>query len=142
MAALSCLSLASGQSTDPCADRPSNRETRECYATEQVRVGAQADALVSQIAAGLREDAKDASNGTPVNDLLQKSAFTLVESEKGWKNFREQYCRSVESSWTSGSGAGTAYEACMFNLARQRVRTLRSDFDNYVQHDRTGKTKK
>lgn len=129
--------LANAQSTDPCANRTSNRETRQCYSTEQVRLNAEAEALLSEIVTSLREGAKGSSQGAAVNHALQEAASTLVDSQQGWKRYRDQNCKAVELSWTSGSGAGTAYEACMFTLAQQRIQSLRNDFDAYLRQTNT-----
>ena len=126
--ALGCSGLACAQSNDPCAKRESNREMRECYTVEQVRVNARVDVLVDEIVSSLHKEAKDSSNGTVADDLLGKAESALMESHKNWKNYRDQHCRAVELSWTTGSGAGTAHEACMFHIARQRIQDLRNDF--------------
>jgi uncharacterized protein YecT (DUF1311 family) len=131
--ALGWFGLARAQSKDPCSTRGSNREMRECYTAEQVRANARVDVLVDEIISSLRNEAKDSSNGTVAGDLLRKAESAVIESHKTWKNYRDQHCRAVELSWTTGSGAGTAYEACMFDLARQRIQDLRKDFGAWTK---------
>jgi len=119
---------------DPCVDplHYSNREMRDCYAREQGRANAEADTLVGEIASLLRDAAQDASNGSVVNGELQDAASKLLESQKSWRTYRDQHCLAVFSSWTTGSGAGTATEVCMFNLAQERIEALRRDFEPYM----------
>ena len=105
---------------------------RECYTGEQLRANARVDALVNEIISGFREEAKD-SKGTVADDLLRQAESATMESQKTWKNYRDQHCRAVELTWTTGSGPGTAYEACMFHLARQRIRDLRNDFGTWTK---------
>ena len=141
MTNLGCFGFAGAQSNHPCANKESNREMRECYAAEQARANAQVDLLVDEIASSFRKDAQDSSYGPVVDDLLIKAASSLIESQKSWRNFRDQHCRAVEFSFTTGSGAGTAYEACMLNLAQQRVKDLRNDFGPWKRPS-VGKTHK
>lgn len=129
VSAVGYFGLARGQSNDPCANRQSNREIRECYAAEQVRANARVDALVNEIISSLHKEAK--RSDVP-DHLLRKAESTLSESQKTWKDYSDQHCRAVELTWTTGSGAGTAYEACMFRLARQRIRDLRHDFNDWA----------
>jgi uncharacterized protein YecT (DUF1311 family) len=113
---------------DPCGDKNSNREMRECYANEQARVNAQADALVARIASDQIKAATDPVLKGVVGDLLKKAASTLTLSQQTCKTYRDQHCEAMAYSWTNGSGAGTAYESCMFQLGKARVGQLRSDF--------------
>jgi uncharacterized protein YecT (DUF1311 family) len=118
-----------GQSEDPCGGSTSNVEMRECYAKEQVRANREADALAEKISTDAIQDSKDPAFKGPEADLLQKSAASLARSQKSWKAYRDQHCAAVEYSWTTGSGAGTAYEACMFHLGRARAQELKADFN-------------
>lgn len=120
---------ATAESRDPCSSKNSNREIRECYAAEQARVNAETDLLASSIADQFRNDAKDPLAKGVVADTLRKAAAAVDQSQKTWKAFREQHCSAVEYSWTTGSGAGTAYEVCMFQLGQARLQQLRSDFN-------------
>jgi uncharacterized protein YecT (DUF1311 family) len=123
-------SLASAETGDPCSDKNSNMETRECCAKEQARVNLEADSLANQIAADFRKGAQYPAMVGVVADLLRKTASAVTQSQKTWKAYRDQRCRAVEYAWTTGSGAGTAYETCMFELGRARLRELRSAFDS------------
>jgi uncharacterized protein YecT (DUF1311 family) len=139
---LCCLAVTTGtgaKSNDACQGKQSNREMRECYAAEQARANAEADALANKIASEFRQEAQDASNGAVVNDLVNRAATGVLDSQKSWKRYRDQHCRAVELSWTTGSGAGTAYESCMFNLAEQRIQDLRNDFNVDVQQSKAKK---
>src|SRR5215470_19494917 len=136
IAILSCSTVAFAKPKDPCVvpHHYSNREMRDCYSTEQQRANGRADTLVAAIVSTLRESAQDASNGPVVNDALRDAASKLMKSQESWRIYRDEHCHAVGSSWTTGSGAGTAYEECMFNLAQQRIEALRHDFDTYIPH--------
>jgi uncharacterized protein YecT (DUF1311 family) len=121
---------ASAETSDPCANKGSNAEERECYSREQARVSLEADSLANQIAATFRKDAQDPAWRGVVADMLRKTASAVTQSQKTWKAYRDQHCRAVEYSWTTGSAAGTAYESCMFELGQARLRELRSSFDS------------
>jgi uncharacterized protein YecT (DUF1311 family) len=129
---LNVHSAEANHSDDPCQGKGSNREMRECYATEQARINGKADALVEKIAADLLKDAKDPLHGASESDALRRAAATLGSSQQSWRMYRDQHCKAVEYGWTNGSGAGTAYDACMFALGEDRVHQLRSDF-NFAQ---------
>jgi uncharacterized protein YecT (DUF1311 family) len=120
--------LASAKTSDPCSNENSNMEMRECYAREQARVTAEADSLADKIAAEFRKEAQDPAADGVVADTLGKAASAVTNSQTTWKAYRDQHCSAVEYSWTTGSGAGTAYEACMFELGQARLRELRSAF--------------
>jgi uncharacterized protein YecT (DUF1311 family) len=124
--------LASGETSDPCSNKNSNMEMRECYAREQARVTAEANSLADKIAAEARKEAQDPAAQGVVADTLRKAAAAVTSSQTTWKTYRDQHCRAVEYSWTTGSGAGTAYEACMFELGEARLRELRSAFDSFL----------
>lgn len=134
---LACL-VASGQerakSDDPCGDKSSNAEMRECYGSEQKRVSAEADSLANKIAVGFRKEARDPAYAGVDADILQKGAAAVVDSQKAWKAYRDMHCRAVQCGWTSGSGAGTAYESCMFELGKERLANLRSSFGDILRN--------
>jgi uncharacterized protein YecT (DUF1311 family) len=136
IAILCCCTGALAKPKDPCVNprHYSNREMRDCYGREQQRANADADTLVKEIVSQLRESAQDATNGPVVNGALRDAASKLLKSQQSWTIYRDEHCHAVGSSWTTGSGAGTAYEECMFNLAQQRIKALRRDFDAYVPH--------
>jgi uncharacterized protein YecT (DUF1311 family) len=124
--------LASAEASDPCSNKNSNMEMRECYAREQARVTAEADSLADRIAAEFRKEAQDPAADGVVADTLRNAASAVTGSQKAWKAYRDQHCSAVEYSWTTGSGAGTAYEACMFEFGQVRLRELRSAFDSFL----------
>jgi len=113
---------------DPCVDKMSNADLRECYSKEQARVNAEADSLASAIAIRFRRDAQEPIAGPVVSEALRKAASAVTKSQRIWKGYRDQHCEAVMHSWTTGSGAGAAHESCMFNLGRARVQQLRTDF--------------
>jgi uncharacterized protein YecT (DUF1311 family) len=121
---------ATSPSDDPCGSKDSNRDMRECYAKEQTRVNAETDSLAGDITTELRKDVKEyeSSHDSVVADLLRKAAAAVTQSQKTWKAYRDLHCSAVEYSWTTGSGAGTAYEAFMFALGQARLRELRTSF--------------
>jgi uncharacterized protein YecT (DUF1311 family) len=115
-------------SSDPCSEESSNSEMRECYAREQARVNAEAERLARQIAADHLKEATDPANKGAAATCLKKAASMITASQKSWKNYRDQHCKAVLNEWTTGSGAGTAYESCMFEVGSARVKQLQADF--------------
>jgi uncharacterized protein YecT (DUF1311 family) len=130
---LEALGQAQNKPTDPCENRASNLEMRKCYATAEANINAEAESLAGRIATAFKKESDDPENDGVIRELMQKASSALVESEKSWKEYRDQHCRAVQFSWTTGSGAGTAYESCLYNLATQRVQDLRSDFGAYLK---------
>jgi uncharacterized protein YecT (DUF1311 family) len=131
---LSCFvvsGLAGGTPDEPCQNKYHEPEIRECYAKEQARLNAEADSLVTEIAAAFRKDA-DSCELAVDRELMRKAASALVQSQETWKVYRDQHCKAVEFSYTTGSGARTAYEGCRFDVGRQRVQDLRSDFELHL----------
>jgi uncharacterized protein YecT (DUF1311 family) len=122
------FNLAADQKGDPCPHEQSNAEMRQCYGREQIRVTAEADLAARKIAADYRKEALDPSYSGPIAMQLRKAASSVIASQNTWKAYRDQHCNAVAYSWTTGSGAGTAYEECMFRLAQERLHELRSDF--------------
>lgn len=112
---------------DPCAKKTSNFEFRECYAREQVTANSETDRLTDKIAGEYKRVAKGEDKETA--ELAARAASGLALSQITWKTYRDQYCNAVRDSWTSGSGAGIAYEYCLFQLGRARAKQLRDDFD-------------
>lgn len=127
------MGTAGSTATDPCEKEVSNMDLRICYSKEQRRINARADSLASAFSSRLRKDAADydARGDNVVADLLRKTARELSRSQQSWKAYRDQQCKAVAYSYTTGSGAGTAYEACMFQLGQDRVRELQ---DSFGQH--------
>ncbi|HWF05719.1 MAG TPA: lysozyme inhibitor LprI family protein [Candidatus Angelobacter sp.] len=122
------FNLAADQKGDPCANEQSNAGMRQCYAREQTRVTAEADLAARKIVTDYRKEALDPSYSGPIAMQLRKAASSVIASQKTWKAYRDQHCNAVEYSWTTGSGAVTAHEECMFRLAQKRLHELRADF--------------
>lgn len=116
---------------DPCKDKQSNTDVRDCYRNQQLLVNRQADSLVHKIEVRLRRDGHDVKGqGEIAASLLLKSASSLAQSQSSWKSYRDEHCKAVMYSWTIGSGAGTAYEGCMYQMGKARLQELKSDFPN------------
>ncbi len=88
-----------------------------------------ADELAARTVAELREmSPKDkALYGPVILQSLEDAAKKMSESQVAWRAYRDQYCNAV-SSYTTGSGSGTAMEECLYRTALSRVRQLRRDF--------------
>jgi uncharacterized protein YecT (DUF1311 family) len=129
--AMTCV-LSGGvlaQGTDPCRNKDTAIETRECYTREQTRVNTEADKLATGLAADMRKQAGDAALGAAASDLLRKGAAAVLQSQTTWKAYRDQHCQAVAFSFTTGSGAGTAHESCLLQLAQARVNELKLAFN-------------
>jgi len=120
---------AGAQSGDPCSDKNSNVEMRDCYSKQQARVNAEADLLANNITAQFRKLAQDPALGPNETDLLRKAASAVTRSQETWKAYRDQHCRAVAYSWTSGTGSGTAYESCLDKRDLKSF-TLHSTYQN------------
>jgi uncharacterized protein YecT (DUF1311 family) len=128
---LFALASDKGSTQDPCADKDySNSELRQCYSKEQSRVNAEADELAKEMAADFRHAAKDKELGNShiSESLLRKAALEVLQSQNAWKASRDHLCNALFYSYTTGSGAGTAYEKCMYSLGRSRQRELEASF--------------
>ena len=75
------------QSGDPCSDKNSNAEMRDCYSKEQARVNAETDLLASSITARFRKLAHATALGPTETDLLRKAASALTRSQETWKAY-------------------------------------------------------
>jgi len=117
------------QSSDPCSDKNSNVEMRDCYSKEQARVNRDTDLLAGTIAAQFRKLAQDPALGPTEASLLRKAASAVTRSEETWRAYRDQHCHAVAYSWTTGTGSGTAYESCLFRLGQARLEELHSAFN-------------
>ena len=114
---------------DPCDKREySNVETRQCYTREQEKATRQVDELAREIASDFRKT--DPLLGPVVAGELRKAANTVAKSQNSWAVYRKQHCDAIAFSYTTGSGAGTAHEQCMYRLARHRIAELRADFSH------------
>jgi lysozyme inhibitor LprI len=123
---------ASGQKEGPCPDGPnvSNAEMRECYTKAKVMTNMRADDLAARAAANLRgiTPNQKALYGPVVVQCLEDAAKQLDASQLAWHTYRDQYCNAIASDYTTGSGAGTAMEECLYTIASARVRQLLLDF--------------
>ena len=129
MSAILFAVTSTAQDHDPCKDKESNADMRDCYWKEQLRVNREADSLAHDIEIRLRKNAEDTPQQEKiVADLVLKAAKSLARSQGTWRSYRDQHCEAVMNSWTTGSGAGTAYEACMYQIGKGRLQALRSDF--------------
>ncbi|HET9791183.1 MAG TPA: lysozyme inhibitor LprI family protein [Candidatus Angelobacter sp.] len=118
-----------GSTKDPCGTKDySNVELRHCYAKEQSRVNTEVDELAKGMAADFRRDAKEEISGNGISEALRKAAVELLQSQNAWKASRDHLCNAVAYSYTTGSGAGTAYQKCMYELGRSRQRELEAAF--------------
>jgi len=130
-----CPFYASGQK-DPCPYGPnvSNAEMNECYAKAQIHMNKKADEIAARIAENLRTiSPKDRElYGPVIVPLLEDAAQKIDASQTHWRVYRDDYCNAIMSSYTTGSGAGTAYEQCLYRTAAARVRQLLDDFSGYA----------
>lgn len=117
---------------DPCRTKQSNFDMRECYTKEHAKVDAQLNSYVGKIATALAKATDKGPSATVPDDILRKAASGVTESQKSWNIYRDDYCTSVEDSYTTGSGAGTAYEECMFHLGQARLRELHRYFGSWL----------
>ncbi|HSE47687.1 MAG TPA: lysozyme inhibitor LprI family protein [Terriglobales bacterium] len=115
---------------DPCDQKNfSNRDSRDCYGREQKKVNAQIDSLVESIANEWINDAqKERKYGPVVTASMRKAAASLRQSQRSWRLYRDQYCKAVKYGYDIGSGAGTAHERCLYEVANARLRQLQTNF--------------
>jgi uncharacterized protein YecT (DUF1311 family) len=112
-----------------CEKKPSNYDTRQCYIAKETKANAKVEDLVKRIAANYRSAANEERfKDSAVRESLLQAAATLEKSQSDWKSYQNSHCKAVELSWTTGSGAGTAAERCMYQTAIARWRQLRVDF--------------
>ncbi len=125
-AAQTSSALAAQKSVCP---QESNAEMRQCFALQQLKVSEEVDRRTAQIAASFRSMAADADKDGRHEDAqkLRSVAVLMLQAHTSWKKYREQYCRAVELSWSSGSGAPTAHQQCLFEVGRQRLNELSSE---------------
>ncbi len=116
--------------TNPCERTMSNAERRECYAREKARVNQELDSLVADLTAEFNRDAANFAKeaNSTVAECMKKAASKLNQSQKTWKAYREQHCEAIVEYYTTGSGAGTAYEECEYRLAEERMKELKTSF--------------
>jgi uncharacterized protein YecT (DUF1311 family) len=122
-----CPIYANGQ-RDICPDS-SNVEMRECYTKAQTQMNKRADELAARIAENMRTTSlKDALGSAAIVKMLKDAAGEIDASQVRWRAYRDEYCNAIVLSYTTGSGAGTAYESCMYSIAAARVHELLDDF--------------
>ena len=119
---------AQAEDPDPCRNKETAIDTRECYTREQTRINAEADRLANSIAADMRKQAGDPVMDRAAGDLLRKGASAVLQSQGTWRSYRDQHCRAVAFSFTTGSGAGSAQESCRLQLAQARIKELNLAF--------------
>jgi uncharacterized protein YecT (DUF1311 family) len=127
---LFAMASAKSSATDPCNNRNfSNVELRHCYFKAQSRVNAEVDERAEEMAADFRREATDEIYGNgPVSEELRKAASEVLKSQRAWKAYRYHLCNAVAHNYTTGSGAGTAYAKCMYELGRAHQRELEAAF--------------
>lgn len=114
---------------DPCKSQHyCNVELRQCYTREQEKATLEVKELVGEIASDFRKD--DPILGPVIAGELHKAAKAVEVSQNSWAIYRKRHCEAIEFSYTTGSGAGTAHEECMYRLARQRIAELKTDFSH------------
>ena len=121
--------LKTADKDDPCAETESNAGMRQCYTREQARVTWEADSAARKLGADFLKQAQDPRIGSVAAGELRKAASAVIAAQKMWKAYRNQHCLAVGYSWTTGSGAGTAQEACLFRLGQERLRELTTSFN-------------
>jgi len=130
MAALTLVLLANTTpicaESNPCENVSGNAPIRECYAKAKARANVEVDGLASKIASQFRKEARDYDD--VIAARLRKAASGVTRSQEAWKAYREQHCTAILDSYTTGTGAETAYEKCQFQLAQERLLELRSAF--------------
>jgi uncharacterized protein YecT (DUF1311 family) len=108
----------------------SNAEMNECYSKAQIRMNKKADEIAARIAKDLRtiSPKEKALYGSAIVQMLEDAAQKIDTSQIHWRAYRDDYCNAITLSYTTGSGAGTAYEHCLYSTAAARVRQLLDDF--------------
>jgi len=121
--------FASGQSSDSCSvDGLANAERRLCYSKALQKLNSKVELTVKDFISQFRVGAADRSESPVAAGEYLKAAATMVSSQRLWKKYREQHCQAVAHSYTTGSGAGTAYEACRFRVTQERLVELHNAF--------------
>ena len=122
---------AFAQQPDLCSKQGySNAEMRHCYSKEKSAVDAEINSLVARIAEDFRRSAKQFPGER--NDVIAqcslRAASKVEQSQAAWKKYRQLHCGAIADSYTTGSGAGTAYEECAFRVGTERLKELRASF--------------
>jgi uncharacterized protein YecT (DUF1311 family) len=117
------------QSAGPCGvNGLANAERRLCYSKALQKLNTEVNLTVSDLISQLRPGSEDRRKSTAVADELRKAAAAMKRSQRLWEKYREQHCEAVAHRYTTGSGAGTAYEACRFRVTQERLAELRQAF--------------
>jgi len=92
----------------PCQNPGSTSDVTQCFADAQKAADKQLNETYSKIMGALEPDEKK----------------SLVEAERLWVQFRDANCRAERSLYGRGSGAYTAFIACVEAMTRQRTNDL------------------
>jgi uncharacterized protein YecT (DUF1311 family) len=92
----------------PCRTPDSNVKVTQCFADAQAMADKNLNHTYNEILKNLEPDEKK----------------LLIEAERLWVKFRNASCRAERSLYGTGSGAYTAYVACMEAMTRQRTEDL------------------
>ena len=126
-----CPFFASGQK-NPCPNGPntSNAEMRLCYTKAEIQMNKRADEIADRFAKYLRTiSPKEKALYSPETDqMFEDAAQKIDSSQTHWRAYRDDYCHAIALSYTTGSGAGTAYESCLYTTAAARVHQLLEDY--------------
>lgn len=118
-----------GKSSDPCsADDLANAERRLCYSKALQELNSEVDLTLKDFISQFRVGPADWNESPVAADEYRKAAAALKSSQRLWKQYRKQHCEAVAHSYTTGSGAATAYEACQFRVTQERLKELRIAF--------------
>jgi uncharacterized protein YecT (DUF1311 family) len=121
--------FASGQSSDSCSvDGLANAERRLCYSKALQKLNLEVELTVKDFISQFRAGGTDRRDSPVAADEYRKAATAMMSAQQLWKKYREQHCQAVAHSYTTGSGAGTAYEACRFRVTQERLAELRNAF--------------
>lgn len=124
------LASDKGSTEHPCDNKNlSNVELRQCYFKAQSRVNAEVDERAEEMAAHFRHDAKDEIyESRVISEAYRNASSEVLQSQRAWKVYRDHLCNAVFYSYETGSGAGAAYEKCMYKLGRSHQRELEAAF--------------
>jgi uncharacterized protein YecT (DUF1311 family) len=108
----------------------SNAGMRLCYTKAENQMNKRADEVAARFAEKLstispKEKALDSPETVK---MLEDAAQKIDISQTRWRAYRNDYCNAIALSYTTGSGAGTAYESCLYTTAAARVHQLLEDY--------------
>ena len=117
------------QSSDFCSiDGLANAERRLCYSKALQKLNLEVELTVKDFISQFRAGGADRRDSPVAADEYRRTATAMMSAQRLWKKYREQHCQAVAHSYTTGSGAGTAYEACRFRVTQERLAELRNAF--------------